>query len=119
MFRYKDFRRAVNISQKELANLLGCGQPNVSAMERSSRDLEKNHELILREKYGNEIINRFSDSEDPSDNTGESPKEDSIISELISTIKGQLDIIRSQQETISALSDTLRRLTGNIHGERL
>lgn len=63
MFRYKDFRGAVNISQKELANLLGCGQPNVSAMERSNRDLEKNHELILRKKFGDDTIDRFSENE--------------------------------------------------------
>lgn len=60
MFRYKQFRREVGISQIDLARLLGCGQPNVSAMERTDRQLETDQEAILRERYGNDIIDRFS-----------------------------------------------------------
>lgn len=59
MFRYKDFRKEVGISQNDLATLLGCRQPNISAMERTNRDLEPEHERKLKEKFGDELINRF------------------------------------------------------------
>lgn len=59
MFRYKDFRKEVGISQNDLATLLGCRQPNISAMERTNHDLEPEHERKLKEKFGDELINRF------------------------------------------------------------
>ncbi|MBD5585341.1 MAG: helix-turn-helix transcriptional regulator, partial [Clostridia bacterium] len=63
MFQYKAFRKEVGISQIDLAKLLGCGQPNISAMERTNRNLEAEQEKILRSKYGDDIINRYSSFE--------------------------------------------------------
>ena len=59
MFKYKDFRKEVGLSQIDLAKLLGCGQPNISAMERTNRDLERSHESILRTKFGDRLVEKY------------------------------------------------------------
>lgn len=59
MFQYKAFRKEVGISQIELAKLLGCGQSNVSTMEKLSKDPEQDQDKILRGKFGDEIIDKY------------------------------------------------------------
>ncbi len=60
MFDLKAFRKAVGISQQELADLFGCGQSNISMMEKTGRDLEPNQISSLVSKYGQEMVNQFN-----------------------------------------------------------
>ncbi len=62
MFDLKAFRKEVGISQNDLAVLLKCGQPNISSMEKTKRDLDSIQEMILKKQYGNEIVERFKTS---------------------------------------------------------
>ena len=60
MFNLKSFRREVGLSQKELADMLGCVQSNISMMERTNKNPEKHHMRILIDKFGEDVVNRFS-----------------------------------------------------------
>lgn len=68
MFDLKAFRNKVSLSQKELANLLGCGQPNISAMEKIKKDLEPAYKEILINKYGEELYSQFEIVNTPEQN---------------------------------------------------
>ena len=59
MFDFKGFRSANDLTQIELANILRCGQPNISAMEKAMKNLEPEHEKILIEKFGEDSIRKF------------------------------------------------------------
>ncbi|MBD5223619.1 MAG: helix-turn-helix transcriptional regulator [Bacteroidales bacterium] len=62
MFNYKAFRKDVGLSQIDLAELLGCKQPNISAMEKTNKDLEASYEKILIDNYGRETVEKYSSS---------------------------------------------------------
>lgn len=59
MFDFKGFRSAFNLTQTQLADILRCGQPNISAMEKSMKNLEPEHENILIERFGEDSIRKF------------------------------------------------------------
>lgn len=40
MFNWKHFRKDNKLTQKELANILGCGDSNISTAEKNNRNLE-------------------------------------------------------------------------------
>lgn len=72
MFDVKLFRREVGLSQKALADILGCGQSNISMIERTKRDLEKHQWDVLVEHYGVDVVNRFAvESESQNDEDDE------------------------------------------------
>lgn len=75
MFDYKGFRRAFSLTQAQLANILMCGQPNISAMEKTMKNLEVEHEKILIEKYGEDSVRKFSVSQILDDNPSKSNME--------------------------------------------
>lgn len=58
MFNWKHFRKDNKLTQKELANMLGCGDSNISTAEKNNRNLEDYQLAILKEKYG-EIIDSY------------------------------------------------------------
>lgn len=64
MFDLKSFRKAVGVSQQGLADLFGCGQSNISMMEKTGRDLEYNQITALVSRYGQEIVDKFKVSVD-------------------------------------------------------
>ena len=69
MFDFKSFRSANNLTQIELANILRCGQPNISAMEKAMKNLEPEHEKILIEKFGEDSIRKFVRPDDFQENS--------------------------------------------------
>ena len=71
MFDYKGFRRAFNLTQAQLADILMCGQPNISAMEKTMKNLEVEHEKILIKKYGEDSIRKFTVSQILDNKAGE------------------------------------------------
>lgn len=59
MFDYKKFRLSFSLTQSELASILKCGQPNISSMEKTMKDLEPSHEEILINKFGEDSVRKF------------------------------------------------------------
>lgn len=51
-FDLQRFRTDRNLTQQDLATLLGCKQPFISAVEKGERELSDDKILILQEKYG-------------------------------------------------------------------
>lgn len=71
MFDIREFRKKHKLTQIEIATILGCGQANISAMERTMRDLEEDQYHKLAEKFGNNevekhIINNSDNESQPS-----------------------------------------------------
>ena len=52
MFNWKKFRKDNKLTQRQLANLLGCGDSNVSTAEKNFRNLEDYQFDVLFNKYG-------------------------------------------------------------------
>ena len=59
MFDLKSFRKKHKLTQKEVANILGCGQPNVSAIENGNRDLEPTQRATFVTLYGEKEVSLF------------------------------------------------------------
>lgn len=60
MFDLKGFRQAFGLTQNQLAEILDCGQPNISAMEKSMKDLEPLQKKILDDRYGEDSVRKFT-----------------------------------------------------------
>lgn len=52
MFNWKKFRKDNKLTQRQLADLLGCGDSNVSTAEKNFRNLEDYQFDVLFNKYG-------------------------------------------------------------------
>jgi transcriptional regulator with XRE-family HTH domain len=61
MFRLKDFREKKNLSQKDVAVLLGCKQPNIADNEKDEKDLTEAQLNIISDKYGKIYVMSFID----------------------------------------------------------
>lgn len=55
MFNWKKFRKDNKLTQRQLADLLGCGDSNVSTAEKNFRNLEDYQFDVLFNKYGEAI----------------------------------------------------------------
>lgn len=87
MFDYKKFRLSFSLTQSELASILKCGQPNISSMEKTMKDLEPSHEKILIEKFGENSVRKFVFNGDiiPKNNKSTKKEENNNINDNLST----------------------------------
>lgn len=59
MFDLKSLRKKLGLTQAQMGDILGCGQTNISEIERNGKDLELDQYNILIKKYGEEEINKY------------------------------------------------------------
>lgn len=59
MFDLKSLRKKLGLTQAQMGDILGCGQTNISEIERNGKDLEPDQYNILLEKYGKEEIDKY------------------------------------------------------------
>ncbi len=59
MYDLKGFRQAFGLTQKNIADILECGQANISGMEKSMRDLEPDQYRKLCEHFDVASVDRF------------------------------------------------------------
>lgn len=59
MFDLKSLRKKLGLTQAQMGDILGCGQTNISEIERNRKDLELDQYNTLIEKYGEEEINKY------------------------------------------------------------
>lgn len=57
-FKMADFRKSVRKNQSEIATILGCKQPNVSAIESTGKVTSEQLRLLIDE-FGNDVVNEF------------------------------------------------------------
>lgn len=60
MFDLKSLRKKLGLTQAQMGEVLGCGQTNISEIERNGKDLEMDQYNILLEKYGKEEIDKYT-----------------------------------------------------------
>lgn len=106
MFRLRDFRTDLGLTQKELMTILNVSQTSISFVENGTRNLTKEQMAILVEKYGEETVSRYMSEPSPAadDNirgniTPVEPHNDNIYQSLI-------DIISRQQSQMNSLLET-------------
>ena len=59
MFDLKALRKAYGLTQKEMADILGYGQTNISEIERNQKNIEPAAYKILCDKYGEDTIRKY------------------------------------------------------------
>lgn len=123
MFDLKRLRRDFNLTQVEIAFILGCGQPNIVAIEKNNKELQPNQIKILEEKFGSidkyfvddiEIENRKNSARKgnltPYTQT-EIDKWDELVQKQQETIEKLLSILESEKKEKAKLIDTIDSLS--------
>ena len=59
MYDLKGFRQAFGLTQKNIADILECGQANISGMEKSMRDLEPEQYKKLCARFDVASVDKF------------------------------------------------------------
>jgi len=59
MFRLRDFRKEKGLTQGKIADLFGCGQTNITAIEKEGKNLTNEQIDILNNAYGKDYIAQF------------------------------------------------------------
>ena len=59
MFRLRDFRTDLGLTQKEIMSTLNVSQTTISFVENGQRNLTKEQMAILVSKYGEETVNKY------------------------------------------------------------
>ena len=63
MYDLKGFRQAFGLTQKNIAEILECGQANISGMEKSMRDLEPEQYRKLCARFDVASVDKFKVSD--------------------------------------------------------
>lgn len=92
MIDLKRFRNAEKITQKELAEFLGCTQSFVSALEKGLRQIPNEMLLVLQSRYGD--ISQYTIEETTTDTPAKQPKN-------VSLTEQSLDFIAAGGEAFS------------------
>ena len=59
MFNLKSLRKKYNLTQAQMGEILGCGQTNISEIERNRKDIDAAQYKILCELYGEDNVSVF------------------------------------------------------------
>ena len=59
MFDLKSLRKKYNLTQSQLGEILGCGQTNISEIERNKKDIDDTQYRTLCELYGEDEVSVF------------------------------------------------------------
>lgn len=76
MFDLKSLRKKYNLTQSQMGEILGCGQTNISEIERNKKDIDVTQYQTLCELYGEDEVSTFQinnindDANTIADNTG-------------------------------------------------
>lgn len=101
MFDWKKFRKDNKLTQKQLAELFGCTDSNLSMAEKTMRNLEEYQLKILYEKYGELIKDYFIEDIEQND-TSINKVEIGVNSFLVPCIP-----LRAEAGTLSGFSDSV------------
>lgn len=63
MFDLKSLRKKLGLTQAQMGEILGCGQTNISEIERNGKNLEPDQYNILLETYGEDEIGKYVQSD--------------------------------------------------------
>lgn len=108
----KKLRKDKGLSQKDVGEMFGTGQTNISMLENGNRDLTEEQKKILINIFGENEIAKYKIHTSESSNENQSPS----MVEMWEMVKQQTTIISSQQDVIKAQQNTIDFLSkkGNI-----
>lgn len=108
----KKLRKDKGLSQKDVGEMFGTGQANISMLENGNRDLTEEQKNILINIFGENEIAKYKIHTSESSNENQSPS----MVEMWEMVKQQTTIISSQQDVIKAQQNTIDFLSkkGNI-----
>ncbi len=112
MIDIKVFRLAKNLTQQEMADLLGISQTFYASIEKGRRQIPAKHISTLNAKYGAEAVNEYK-VKAPVDVSSKALREYEL---EIAELKQQ---VSSLIETNKALALVLKNLQGDAHEGKL
>lgn len=102
MFNYLKLRKDFEIYQRDLAEMLGFSQPNLSRLENENIEPSKSTLKKLNEHFGEETIKKYYFDETPVVNAVGNVNGDGVQNNGIQSVDTELlSIIKRQNETIS------------------
>ncbi len=119
-FDLQRFRTDKKITQSELAELLDCKQPFISAVEKGERQLSEDKLLILSQRYGNitDYITTIPDVVQNNHNgdniAGRTVKLSASTDKFLEVILEQSKQLTKSQEQISKSQEQIDRLISII-----
>lgn len=115
MFNLRRFRKDFKLTQTDVAFIIGCGQPNVAAIEKGNRDLLEEQMKSLEDKYGD--LSKYVDNicnEEPLD-INDIPKNwEDLANRMQATTEKLLDLLEKEKEENSKLLGLLTELTKKV-----
>lgn len=103
----KKLRKDKGLSQKEVGEMFGTGQTNISMLENGNRDLTVEQKNILINIFGENEIAKYKIHTSESSNENQSPSMVEMwemVKQQTTIISSQQDVIKTQQNTIDFLS---------------
>ena len=64
MYNLKGLRRELGKKQSDIAQLFGCVQGNISAQERTNRNLSDEQMAILYSTFGEDVVNKYAQEDE-------------------------------------------------------
>lgn len=106
MFRLRDFRSELGLTQEELMSILNISQTSISFIENGKRNLTKEQMAILVDRYGEETVNRYADiTGAPNIQDNITPQPD-VPRDNTGIYQSLIDIINRQQSQMDSLLET-------------
>lgn len=115
MFDLKRFRKDFKLTQTEVAFILGCGQPNIAAIERYNRELLGEQIKTLEDKYG-DLSNYMTNSSNEADDniTDNLSNWSELVNKQQNTIEKLLDMLEKEKDENARLSNVLANMTEKV-----
>lgn len=109
MFRFKDFRTDIGLTQKEIMAILNVSQTTISFVENGTRNLTKEQLNILVDKYGEDTVNKYmtepniTEQTNIQDNITNMPEQTHDTTGIYQSL---IDIISRQQSQMDSLLES-------------
>ena len=114
MYNLKEFRNYIGLTQTDVAEMFGCSQPNIAKSERLFSDLTVEQSRILKERYGEEIVNRFVLTSPPQIKKVSTANEDkdfdwrTLVAEQQKSINDLINMVKLLQDENKRLTDLIK-----------
>lgn len=116
MFNLKKFRKDFKLTQTDVAFILGCGQPNIAAIEKDGKSISDSQLSMLEEKFGDLGYYKTDDISVES-GTGHNDINtywSEFVNKQQSTIDYLINLLAKEKEEKANLIQSINTLTGII-----
>lgn len=106
MFRLKDFRTDLGLTQKEIMTTLNVSQTTISFVENGQRNLTKEQMAILVSKYGEETVSKYLVEPPTITDSGNITPSTEAPRDTTGLYQSLIDIISRQQSQMDSLLES-------------